>query len=463
MNQDESNQSDLSRRKFLQRSSLVAASTAVVANFPFVLSSSAAEDKPIRIGLVGCGGRGTGAAGNAISSAPNVQIVALADLFKDRLEGCRNGLKKEHGVEVSDDRCFTGFDAYQKLVALPDLDYVILATMPHFRHIHLRAAIEAGKNVFMEKPVAVDGPGIRSVIESGEMAKKKGLSIVAGTQRRHQKDYQETIKRIQDGAIGEIIAARAYWNGNELWHHGRNADWSEMEYQCRNWYYFTWLCGDHIVEQHVHNLDVINWVMGAHPIKASGMGGRQVRTDPKYGHIFDHFAVEYEYANGARMFSQCRQHDNCESNISEAVMGTNGTSNCHSVIQMKHMQDAPQVAQAESKRGGDALVHASDQVVKPVKSEKNIWKFTTKNNNGYVQEHTDLIAAIRSGKPVNEARQIAESTLTAIMGRESAYSGQSITWDEMLNSDVKLAPESYGFDVAPPKSVVAIPGKYKMG
>jgi myo-inositol 2-dehydrogenase / D-chiro-inositol 1-dehydrogenase len=433
MNQDQSQsmkeQSDLSRRSFLKRSSVVAASAVAASSFPFVLSSSAQEDgKPIRIGLIGCGGRGTGAAGNALSSSKNVQIVALADLFKDRLESCRANLKKQ-GVEVPDDRCFVGFDAYQKLLALSDINYVILATMPHFRPLHLRAAVEAGKNVFMEKPVAVDGPGIRSVIESGEIAKQKGLSIVAGTQRRHQKDYQETIKRIQDGAIGEILVGRAYWNGSELWHHGRNADWSEMEYQCRNWYYFTWLCGDHIVEQHVHNIDVINWVMGAHPIKASGMGGRQVRTDPKYGHIFDHFAVEYEYANGARMFSQCRQHDNCEDNISEAVLGTNGTSNCHSVIQPKNGSG---------------------------------WKFTEKNNNGYVQEHADLIAAIRAEKPVNEARQIAENTLTAIMGRESAYSGRSVTFDEMLNSNVKLGPESYSFDVMPPHASVAIPGKYKL-
>jgi predicted dehydrogenase len=433
MNLDQTNQpadqSEVSRRKFLKRSSLVAATTAVAANFPFVLTSSAEENTPIRVGLIGCGGRGTGAAGNVLASSKGVQIVALADLFKDRLEGCRAGLKKENGVEVPDDRCFVGFDAYQKLLALPDINYVILATMPHFRHIHLRAAVEAGKNIFMEKPVAVDGPGIRSVIESGELAKQKGLSIVAGTQRRHQKDYQETIKRIQDGAIGDIIAGRAYWNGGELWHHGRGADWSEMEYQCRNWYYFTWLCGDHIVEQHVHNLDVINWIMGTHPIKASGLGGRQVRTDPKYGHIFDHFAVEYEYANGARMFSQCRQSDGCEDNISEAVMGLKGTSNCHTVIQPK---------------GGTN------------------WKFTDKNNNGYVQEHADLIASIRAGKPLNEARQIAETTLTAIMGRESAYSGHSVTWDQMLNSPVKLGPESYSFDVAPPRASVAIPGKYKL-
>ena len=421
-------ESDLSRRNFLKKSSLVAASTAVAANFPFVMTSRADANLPIRIGLVGCGGRGTGAAGNVLKSSENVKIVALADLFSDRLEGCRKGLKAE-GQDISDDRCFVGFDAYQKLLALPDINYVILATMPHFRHIHLRAAVEAGKNIFMEKPVAVDGPGIRSVIESGEMAKKKGLAIVAGTQRRHQTDYGETIKRLHDGAIGDIIAARVYWNQGELWYHDRQPSWSDMEYQCRNWYYYTWLCGDHIVEQHVHNLDVANWLMGAHPIKASGLGGRQSRTDPKYGEIFDHFAVEYEYPNGARVFSQCRQSDNCESNVSETAMGSKGTSNCHSLIQVK---------------GGES------------------WRFPGKSPDGYVQEHADLIASIRAGKPLNEARQVAESTLTAIMGRESAYSGHSLTWDDMLNSDVKLGPGKYSFEVEPPKAVVAIPGKHKL-
>src|SRR5579859_740049 len=419
---------NLSRRNFLKKSSLVAASTAVAANFPFVMTSRADANLPIRVGLIGCGGRGTGAAGNVLKSSENVKIVALGDLFSDRLETCRKGLKAE-GQDISDDRCFVGFDAYQKVLALPDINYVILATMPHFRHIHLQAAVEAGKNIFMEKPVAVDGPGIRSVIESGEMAKKKGLAIVAGTQRRHQKDYNETINRLHDGAIGDIIGALGDWNQGELWYHDRQPSWSDMEYQCRNWYYYTWLCGDHIVEQHVHNLDVANWLMGAHPIKASGLGGRQSRTDPKYGEIFDHFAVEYEYPNGARVFSQCRQSDNCESNVSETAMGSKGTSNCHSVIQVK---------------GGEA------------------WRFSGKSPDGYVQEHADLIASIRAGKPLNEARQVAESTLTAIMGRESAYSGHSLTWDEMLNSEVKLGPGKYGFDVEPPKAVVAIPGKHKL-
>jgi predicted dehydrogenase len=419
---------DLSRRKFLKESSLAATGAVVAANFPFVLTGQAAEIQPIRVGLIGCGGRGTGAAANVLEAADNVKIVAMADLFKDRLESSRNELRAMH-AEVPDNRCFIGFDAYKHLLALPEVNYVILATMPHFRPLHLRAAIEAGKHVFMEKPVAVDGPGVRSVIESGELAKAKGLSIVAGTQRRHQTDYRETIRRLRDGAIGPVLVGRAYWNGGELWHHGRMPEWSEMEYQCRNWYYFTWLCGDHIVEQHVHNLDVMNWVMGAHPIKARGNGGRQARTDPKYGSIFDHFAVEYEYANGARVYSYCRQTDATEGNVSEAVIGALGTSNCQNLIQAK--------------------------------GEKP-WRLTEKSPNGYVQEHTDLIASIRENKPLNEARQVAESTLTAIMGREAAYSGQSIGWEQMLNSNISRAPEKYNFETPPPLEEIPIPGKYKM-
>ena len=243
-------QADLSRRQFLKSSSLVTSSAVVASNFPFITTGHAAPDDPIRVGLIGCGGRGAGAAANALEAASNVKVVALADLFQDRLDQCRQQLKAK-GVEVSDDHCFTGFEAYQKLLALEEINYAILATSPHFRPIHLRVAVEAGKHAFIEKPVAVDSTGVRSVILSGDMAQKKGLSIVAGTQRRHSADYQETIKRLRDGAIGEILAGRTYYNTGTLWHRGRKPEWTEMEYQCRNWYYFTWLSGDHIVEQHI--------------------------------------------------------------------------------------------------------------------------------------------------------------------------------------------------------------------
>jgi predicted dehydrogenase len=444
MNNSMRDPSDVSRRQFVTRSSLAVAGALAA---PYVLTTHAAPDDPIRVGLIGCGSRGTGAVGNVMAAAKNVQLVALADLFPDRLKTSREELKKMTSkgnaantswaagtvsgslqganLEVADDQCFTGFDSYQKLLAIPDINYVILATPPHFRSIHLKAAIEAGKHVFMEKPVAVDGPGVRSVIESGELAKQKSLGIVGGTQRRHQGNYVEAIKRIHDGAIGKITSARAYWCQGGVWVKPREASWSDMEWHLRNWTYFTWLAGDHIVEQHMHNVDVINWAMGSHPITAFGMGGRQARTGPEYGHIYDHFTVEYEYPGGIRMISMCRQTDRCSNSIGEAVVGTEGNSDCNKII-----------------------------------TGKNAWRYDGKFRNPYEQEHVDLIASIREGKPLNEAQQLAESTLTSIMGRESAYSGQIIDWDSALESTMKLGPEKYEFgNFATP--AVAIPGKYK--
>ncbi|MGH7971965.1 MAG: Gfo/Idh/MocA family protein [Limisphaerales bacterium] len=440
----------VSRRQFLKHSSLAAAGTAALAQFPFVTTTHAAPDDPIRIGLIGCGGRGTGAVADALGAATdvnypqagyhtenikasattaskNVKVVALADVFADRLGSCREQLAKLN-MSIPDEFCFVGFDAYQKLLTVAEVNYVILATPPHFRSIHLRAAIEAGKNAFVEKPVAVDGQGVRLVLEAGEVAKKKNLGIVAGTQRRHMRSYNETIKRLRDGAIGEILCARAYWNGGVIWVVERQAGWSDMEWQLRNWNYFTWLGGDHIVEQHVHNLDIMNWVLGAHPIKAFAMGGRQARPNQNYGHIYDHFAVEYEYENGARMFSQCRQMNGCEGKVEEAVVGTKGTSNCHDRIQSNDKQ--------------------------------LLYRFREQDVNPYQQEHQDLMDSIRSGNPLNEAKAVAESTLTGIMGRESAYSGRSVTWDEVLNSQTRLGPDKYEMGSLPFPDV-AVPGQYK--
>jgi predicted dehydrogenase len=253
------------------------------------------------------------------------------------------------------------------------------------------------------------------------------LGIVAGTQRRHQKSYVETIKRLQDGAIGEMVYARSYWNGGEIWVIDREPGWTDMEWQLRNWNYFTWAGGDHIVEQHVHNLDIMNWIIGTHPVKATALGGRQARTDKRCGHIYDHFAVEFEYPNGVRMFSQCRQINGCEGKVEEYVIGTKGDSNCHGWIRIKNGEN---------------------------------WRFRQADNNPYRQEHEDLIASIRAGAPLNEARHVAESTLTGIIGRESAYSGQSVEWDTAMNSNLRLGPEKYEFGSLPFPEV-AIPGKYK--
>jgi len=415
----------ISRRDFLKVS---AASAVLIGSGALAARQGAwaAGSDTIRVGVVGCGGRGTGAAHDCIKSSPGVKIVALGDLFKDRLDGCYNALtgnqELKESVDLTPERCFVGFDAYQKVID-SGIDMVILAAPPGFRPAHFKAAIDAGKHVFMEKPVAVDGPGARMVFAAGEMADQKKLGVVAGTQRRHQSNYVETIKRIHDGAIGEIVGGQCYWNQGGLWNHVRKPEWTDMEWQVRNWLYFTWLSGDHIVEQHVHNIDVINWVMQAHPVKAVGFGGRQVRTDPAYGHIFDHFAIDFEYPNGVRILSMCRQIDGCCGNVSERVVGTKGTSNCANTI-----------------RG------------------KEEWKYSGPGNNAYVQEHADLIASIRAGKPLNETRQVAESCLSAIMGRMSAYTGQEVSWEQALNSQEDTMPAKLEFGPLPVPPV-AVPGK----
>jgi myo-inositol 2-dehydrogenase / D-chiro-inositol 1-dehydrogenase len=441
----------LSRRCFLKNSSLAAAGAAAVSNFPFVVTSHASPDDPIRIGVIGCGGRGSGAVLDALGAETNViypksgyhtediregtkpanknvSVVALADVFQDRIESCRNNLAKL-GITVPTEQCFSGFDAYKKVLAITDVNYVILATPPHFRPAHLKAAVEAGKHCFIEKPCAVDAPGVRTVMEAGKLAQQKNLGIVSGTQRRHLKSYNEAIKRIQDGALGEIVYGSCYWNGGVIWTIDRKPEMSDMEWQLRNWGYFTWLGGDHIVEQHLHNLDIMRWVIGQAPVRAMALGGRQARPNhPNYGHIYDHFAVEFEYANGLKMFSQCRQMDNTDSRVAEFVAGTKGTSDCRSFIRVTGGQN---------------------------------WRFRDQDVNPYQQEHQDLIASIRAGKPLNEAQQTAEATLMGIMGRESAYSGQIVEWDQMLNSTKRLGPEKYEFGPLP-FPPVAIPGQYKV-
>ena len=334
----------------------------------------------IRVGVIGCGGRGTGAAANAIEAHPSTKIVALADLFQDRLDSSKGYLVDRDDaaerVSIDPSHCFTGFDAYKKLLALGDIDYVILATPPGFRPIHFEAAINAGKNVFMEKPVAVDPMGIRKVIEAGDRAKEKKLSVVAGTQRRHEASYLALMERVQSGEMGDIVAAQCYWNQGGLWVHDRKDEYSDMEWQCRNWLYFCWLSGDHICEQHIHNIDVINWAKGGPPVKATGMGGRQVRTDAKFGNIFDHFAIEYEYADGSSLMSMCRQIDGCAGRVEEVIRGSKGAS---------------------VSRPGYAVIEGQHN-----------WRFTDDNPNPYEQEHVDLIASMTgSGEYLNEAKRVA--------------------------------------------------------
>jgi predicted dehydrogenase len=413
------------RRDFVKTGSLLAMGG--VAPHAMAQDQRASEQSPLRVGVIGCGGRGTGAAGDALSASPRTRIVALADLFPDRLESSRKTLDSlGERATVDDTRCYIGFDAYKQLLDSNDIDIVILATPPHFRPMHFEAAVHAGKHVFMEKPVATDSTGIRTVLAAAEESERKNLCVVAGTQRRHEKCYIEAMQRLHEGAIGKIIAARVYWNMGGLWMNPPRPEWTDMEWQLRNWLYFTWLSGDHYVEQHVHNLDVANWAIGSHPVRAMGMGGRQVRTDSNYGNIFDHFAIEYEYPDGAYLMSMARQIENCCDRVAEQIHGVKGVMKTHP---------------------GSATIKADQE-----------WRFRGDNGNPYVDEHLDLITAIEGGPYVNEARQVAESTLTAIMGRMAAYTGKEVTWDQALRSKENLAPEKYAFGpiAVPP---IAMPGK----
>jgi len=411
----------ITRREFIKTTAAVSLAAAM----PRLPEAYAAGSDTIRVGVVGCGGRGTGAAIDCLNAAPGVEVVAMYDLFMDRIESSLKTIKEKHPdkVKVTPERMFTGFDGFKKLSALPEVNLVIMASPPGFRAMQLKAAVEGGKNVFMEKPVAVDPVGIRSVLASSDLATQKGLAIVAGTQRRHQARYLEIMKRIHEGAIGELVGGQCYWNQSDLWVKQREPGMSEMEWQCRNWLYFTWLSGDHIVEQHVHNIDVVNWAFQALPVKVMGMGGRQARTGPEFGNIYDHFAVEYEYPNGVRVMSMCRQTKGAADRVEERLVGTKGVAFGYGEI-----------------------------------NGASPWKFEGEEINPYVQEHTDLIAAIRGGKPLNEGRRVAESTMCAIIGRMSAYTGRSINWDWAMNSSLlDLTPKNFEFGPNP-VDPVAVPG-----
>jgi myo-inositol 2-dehydrogenase / D-chiro-inositol 1-dehydrogenase len=424
---DDQKDAGFSRRNFLKTATAAAVGTTVASGLDLIPGAYAAGSDEIRVGVIGCGGRGSGAMRNVLQAAKGVRIVAMGDAFQDRAIESRTRLKERFAdaVDVPDERLFVGLDAYQKVIA-SDVNYIILATPPGFRPLHLKAAIDAGKHVFTEKPIAVDPPGVRDVLALVDVIDTKKLCLGAGTQRHHQAGYIETMKRIHDGAVGEIVAARCYWNQGSLWNKERQSEWSDLEYQIRNWLYYTWLSGDHIVEQHIHNIDVINWAMQTHPVRATGMGGRQVRTGPEFGHIFDHFAVDFEYPNGMHLMSMCRQIAGCANSISEAIVGTKGSAQL------------------------DKYTIAGANAWQRPKNESDV--------DPYVQEHTDLIAAIRKGDPYNELKVVAESTLTAIMGRTSAYTGKAIAWDELLASTETLVPPSLQWGPMP-MPAVAMPGQ----
>ena len=432
--------SEISRRSF------VAATAAGAFAYAAAGASSARETaarrvaarvgREIRIGVIGCGGRGRGAAGNALEASADARIVALGDLFPERIEAALTGLASFGArSSVPTAQCFTGFDAYQGVLAVP-CDYVILATPPGFRPIHFGAAVAAGRNAFIEKPVAVDPTGIRTMLAAAKEVDAKGLKVAAGTQRRHEWSYLEAMQRIRDGAIGTVVAARVFWNMGSLWNVEPDPKRTDVENQIRNWLYHTWLSGDHIVEQHVHNLDVANWAMGTHPVRCVAVGGRQSRVDStRFGNVYDHFAIDFEYpgigdaaGEGVPRFalSMARQQDGTAGRVEEIIHGSEGMARLSS---------------------GSARI-----------TGKAPWTFKGPNNNPFVQEHMDLQAAITDNKPLNETASIATSTMTAIMGRMAAYTGAELTWDAALNDPLQLMPPT--LEMGPlPQLPVAIPGQ----
>jgi myo-inositol 2-dehydrogenase/D-chiro-inositol 1-dehydrogenase len=423
---------ELSRRKFISSTALGTIGTlgaaglltscsgpktkTVEVKLP-VLLDQAPDGKVLKAGLIGCGARGTGAAINFLDAGPNLQIVALGDIFQDKIDACRDTLKKQKNIDIPPDKCFSGFDNYQKVID-SGVDIVLLCTAPHFRPAHVEAAVNAGKHIFMEKPVAVDPVGARSVRISAKKAEQMGLSIVSGTIRRVQKDYMETYRRVASGEIGEIVTAHIIRNGGAAWERKRLPAWSDMEFMIRNWINFCWLSGDHIVEQFIHEVDVMNWFVGKIPVKAMGWGGRQRRLT---GDQYDFFSIEYVYDNGMHTHCSARQINGCSNLKKELIIGTKGYADCSGSL---YSLDGKQIWKYPKPQEGDA-----DQT----------WKV----KDPYVQEHVNLVTAIRTGKTVNDAEAQINSTLITIMGRISAYTGKDVTWEEMLNSDLSLGPKTY--------------------
>jgi predicted dehydrogenase len=415
------------RRDFLKATAASAAAVTLAG----LRAVHAAGGDMLKVGLVGCGGRGTGAASQALNADNNVRLVALGDAFRDRLESSLATLHRQNDIaskiDVPPERRFVGFDACQQVINA-GVDVVLLCTPPHFRPAHLRLAVQAGKHVFAEKPVAVDAPGVRSVLATCQEAARRRLSVVSGLCWRYDDGMRETFRRIHDGGVGDIVAMQCNYNTGSLWVRSRQPGWGDMEWQLRNWLYFTWLSGDFNVEQHVHSLDKMAWAMrDQYPLRAVGLGGRQVRTGPEYGNIFDHMATCYEYANGVKAFSYCRQQADCANETKDYVFGTRGRC--------------------------DVMAHTI--------TGDNPWRFRQARNRRrdmYQNEHNELFASIRSGNPINNGDYMAKSTLMGIMGRMACYTGKEITWEQALNSHEDLTPPRYDWDVPLPVPPVARPG-----
>lgn len=415
------------RRQFLRAGGALAAAGSTL---PSALGATLKADskETLSVGLVGCGGRGGGAAVNALRADPNVKLVALGDAFPDFLTSKLGSLKAigdiADRIDVPEDRQFVGFDAYKGVI--DSCDVVLLATSPHFRPLHVEYAVEHGVHAFVEKPIATDAVGVRRVWAASEKAREKGLSISSGLCYRYQFAKQETFKRVHDGMIGDITALECTYNTGGLWHRGRKAEWSEMEYQMRNWLYFTWLSGDHIAEQHIHSLDKLAWAMqDDYPVKCTASGGRIVRTDEQWGNIYDHFNTVYEWGNGVKGFSSCRQWVGADANVSDFAYGTKGT------------------AALQSHR---------------INTEGEKWRYRGEGpDDMYQNEHDALFAALRAGERIDNADYMCKSTMMAIMARMSAYTGKTVTWDQAWNSELDLSPAAYEWGDVPMRPV-AQPG-----
>ena len=433
----------LSRRSFLKKSTAAGASAFTVVKPELV--RGAGKEK-LKAGLIGCGGRGTEAVVNLLTGDPNVEFISMADNFEDRLERSLAEMRKARDPKVAErikvppDHHFVGFDAYEKVLK-SDIDVVLLATPPGYRPIHFEAAIAAGKHVFCEKPFGTDPVGVRRFMDAARKSEEKKLTVVSGAQRRFSRDYQQTIDTIHNGAIGDVVATYAYWVGSPVLQFlgggwpgpkgKRDPKWSDMVFQNRSWYSFVWICGDQVVEQHLHNIDVCNWVMQGHPVKVFASGGAvwRPRTE-EYGNIYDHLDAEFEYANGVHMTSHCLQYPmGSYQNVSELAVGTKGRSNCHDLG-----------ASGQDVRAG----------------------FRDPLENPYVREHMALVSSIRGDGPyINHAMAVAESTMTCIMAREAAYSSQAITWDQIMASQLDLTPKAFNYDASVEAPPLPIPGQYK--
>ena len=411
------------RRNFIKKTTL--ATTGIISTtLPVRSCANVLDNKKLKLALVGCGGRGSGAVVNALSADDQVELVSMADVFQDKLDSSLkaitdhfDGRKK---IKVKEKNKFIGFNSYKK--AIDEADVVILTTPPGFRPYHFEYAIKQNKHVFMEKPLATDPVGIRKVLDMAKIAKEKKLSVVVGLQRHYEKKYTTLHNMITQGNIGKITSGQVYWNDGGVWVNQRQVGQSELEYQMRNWYYFNWICGDHILEQHIHNIDVANWFIGSYPKSAQGMGGRQTRTGKEYGEIFDHHYVEFNYNSGAVISSQCRHQKGCDSRIDEVFQGTKGS------------------------------VELGKGVITDLRG-KELYRYPSvlgQEANPYQVEHDEFFKSIRSNDIISDAENGAKSTLSAIMGRMATYSGKTVTWDEVLNSDHQIMPESVDWDTTPP-------------